>query len=220
MWSFGTTMTIANDDQERQRPTISATPPAAAAQQVVAPADLTPPASTRPDTRSPILSQRSLSQLGIFFAGAGFLALSTAITRRAIARKHISGIPLFYEQSNNPVSKITGDGGFVAVEALGLATLNTMSFGIMATGGVSWAFDISSVGELRAAAQKHTRANLGEADEAAEQEIAKYFSDLLEGKDQKEGKPSLTEAFSKLLKQPETKVDQQPEPGSDASKDN
>lgn len=222
MWSFGTTMTIA-DDQDRQHPPA---PPAKAPAQDPPPTDnaqpVAKPVSTRPDTRTPIFSQRSLSQLGLFAAGAGFLTLSTFITRRAIARKHFSAIPLFFEQSNRPSSKLGADGGLVAVEALGLATLNTIGFGILATGGCSWAFDISDVEELRQAARKHTRAGLGDSDEAAEQEIAQYFNDILAGKDQKEGATTLEKAFGTLIRQKEQKDgnDQQADtkpPASNAS---
>ncbi|KAK9420917.1 hypothetical protein SUNI508_01008 [Seiridium unicorne] len=207
MWSFGTTMTMANDDQDRRQPAIPA--PQASATQDIPAVETARPVSTRPDTRTPILSQRSLSQLGLFAAGAGFLAFSTLITRRAIARKHIVGLPLFFEQSNRPASKIGSDGGLVAVEALGLATLNTICFGVMATGGLSWAFDISTVAELRETARKHTLGGMGELDEAAEKEIAKYFSDIMAGKDQKDGKPSLTEAVTTLMRQQQDQKDGQ-----------
>lgn len=41
-------------------------------------------------------------------------------------------------------------GSVEALEALQLATLNVVSFGIMVAGGVGWGFDICGVGELRA----------------------------------------------------------------------
>ncbi|KAI1851993.1 hypothetical protein JX266_002846 [Neoarthrinium moseri] len=182
MWSFGTTMTIASDEKDGvQQSQAPATPSATAVppQSTSQPTALLP-VSSRPDTRSPILSDRSLRQMGFFFAGAGFLGLSTLITRRAVARKIVATIPRFYEPSNRPVGKIDGDGGFVAVEALGLATLNVFGFAIMSTGGLSWAFDISSVDELRSLARRHTRGGVGETDEAAEQQIAEWAMDILQ----------------------------------------
>jgi hypothetical protein len=44
-----------------------------------------------------------------------------------------------------------------AVEALSVATINAVSFTIMLTGGAFWAFDISSIAELR----RRTRDRLG-----------------------------------------------------------
>ncbi|ETS84269.1 hypothetical protein PFICI_02294 [Pestalotiopsis fici W106-1] len=210
-------MTIANDDHDRRQAKAPSSSPATTPEPPSR--DNAPFVSTRPDTRSPILSQRSLSQLGFFAAGAGFLSLSVLITRRAILRKHLTAIPLFFEQSNKPASKLSGDGGLVAVEALGLATLNTMGFGIMATGGLSWAFDLSSVEELRAAARKQIVGEAGDIDEAAEREVAEYFSNLLSGGDNKEGKPSVTEAVGNLLRLKDQKGDQQPSTKPPTSKD-
>lgn len=103
------------------------------------------------------------------------------ITRRAIARKYVAGIPRFYEQSNNKAPKIGGDGGLVAVEALSLATLNVIGFGIMLTGGLSWAFDVSDIEDLRTMARKHTRPGPGgETDEEAERQFTEWANDILE----------------------------------------
>jgi len=44
-----------------------------------------------------------------------------------------------------------------AIEALSVATINAFSFSIMLTGGAFWAFDISSIAELR----RRTRDRLG-----------------------------------------------------------
>jgi hypothetical protein len=44
-----------------------------------------------------------------------------------------------------------------AIEALSVATINAVSFSIMLTGGAFWAFDISSIAELR----RRTRDRLG-----------------------------------------------------------
>ncbi|KAH8661905.1 hypothetical protein BX600DRAFT_437340 [Xylariales sp. PMI_506] len=137
--------------------------------------------TTRPDTKSPILSQRSLKQLSLFFAGAGFLALSTLVTRRSIARKRIVTIPKFYQPSNLPSAKMESDRSLIAVEALSLATLNVCGFGIMATGGLSWAFDISTVAELRYLARRNIK-NGGQLDEEAEREVEEWVAKVLGGR--------------------------------------
>ncbi|XXH03147.1 hypothetical protein Hte_009541 [Hypoxylon texense] len=145
-----------------------------------------------PEPRSPILSQRSLKQLGLFFAGAGFLSLSTLITRRAVARKHMVTVPKFYSQSNRTVNKIQSDSSFIAFEALHLATLNVLGFGIMLTGGLAWAFDISSVDDLRRMARRHIGPTGGQTDEDAERQIEEWVAKVLMRKDPKgeEAKPS------------------------------
>ncbi|ORY60516.1 uncharacterized protein BCR38DRAFT_441325 [Pseudomassariella vexata] len=170
MWSFGTTMTMANDRDPNREPRASSP------RDTIAP----PQTNIRPDTRSPILSQRSLRQLGLFFAGAGFLSLATLVTRRAVVRKQRATIPRFYQPSNGPVSKIDSDGSFIAVEALGLATLNVISFGIMATGGLAWAFDISNIGDLRQLARKSIGGEGGgRTDEEAERDVEEWVAKVL-----------------------------------------
>lgn len=143
----------------------------------------TPP----PEPLTPILSQRSLKQLGLFFAGGAFLGLSILITRRAVARKLKATVPDFYQQSNRPVKNIQSDNSLIAVEALNLATLNVMGFGIMATGGLAWAFDISSVDDLRRKARRHIgTAAGGYTDEESEREIEEWVASVLLRKDKKE----------------------------------
>jgi hypothetical protein len=168
-------MTIANDRDSAQS-SLPASPAAAM---------LSSALPARPNTRSPITSQRSLKQLGVFFMGAGFMSLATLITRRSILRKRISTWPRFYQQSNTQPAKIESDSSFIAFEALNLATLNVIGFGIMATGGLAWAFDICDVHELRSLARK-TLETEGQArtDEAAEQEIEQYFARVLLRKEQ------------------------------------
>lgn len=105
--------------------------------------------------RSP--AARQIRQLGLFFAGAGFLAASIAVTRRSVARRKIQAFPRYYS-SNRATSQVdSGESSLLAVQALGLASLNVVSFGIMLTGGMSWAFDLSSVSELRERTQEALR---------------------------------------------------------------
>jgi hypothetical protein len=175
MWSFGTTMTMAKDHDKL----VAATPPNATA--TIPQNDAPKAVGPLPERqRSPLFSERTLRQLSLFAAGGVFLGLSTLVTRRAIARKYIAGIPKFYNQSNHAAPKIDGDGGFVAVEALSLATLNVMGFGILFTGGLAYAFDVASVDDLRAMARKHTRPGPGTADEAEEREMEAWANDILE----------------------------------------
>ncbi|OTB02878.1 hypothetical protein M426DRAFT_13123 [Hypoxylon sp. CI-4A] len=141
-----------------------------------------------PEPRTPILSQRSLKQLGLFFGGAGFLALSTLVTRRAVLRKRMVTVPKFYNPSNRLVDKIDSDGSFIAFEALNLATLNVVGFGIMATGGLAWAFDISSVDDLRKKARHHIGPPGGQADEEVERAVEEWVAKVLLKKEPREEK--------------------------------
>ncbi|KAI1348034.1 hypothetical protein F5Y01DRAFT_227107 [Xylaria sp. FL0043] len=184
MWSFGTTMTMPKDSESASASKSPPQPPSRTSQldpisqTAIAPA----PASASPsllDTRPSVLSQRSLKQLGLFFAGAGFLSLATLITRRSVARKTMATVPKFYTQSNRPVSTLGSDSSLIALEALNLATLNVLGFAIMMTGGVSWAFDISSIDDLRSMARKHIGPSGGRTDEEAEREVEEWVAKVL-----------------------------------------
>jgi len=144
MWSFGTTMTMANDREPTSIPTSTKAPFTSSSPQP----DHVQSVEVRSDTRTPIFSERSLRQLGIFCAGASFFGLSMLITRRSVARKIKATVPLFYQPSNQPAGKISSDSSLIALEALNLATLNVLGWGIMTAGGLSWAFDVSNVQDL------------------------------------------------------------------------
>lgn len=135
-----------------------------------------------------------MSQLGLFAAGATFMVLSTIITRRAVARKLRITRPHFYNQSNGPVSKIDSDGSFIAVEALGLATLNVIGFGIMLTGGIAWGFDISGIDDMRRMARKQFGPSGAKTDEEAEREVEEWVAKVLGRKDQIEQATNSTES--------------------------
>lgn len=134
-----------------------------------------------------VFSQRSMKQLGIFFAGAGFLALSTVVTRRSVARKQIAAFPKFYQPSNQPAAKAEGaDSPLVALEALNLATLNVMSFFLMLGGGAAWSMDISSIDDLRKMVRRHIGPPGGQTDEALEQEVEEWVATVLRRKELRE----------------------------------
>ncbi|GAW21328.1 hypothetical protein ANO14919_108470 [Xylariales sp. No.14919] len=179
MWSFGTTMTMPKDSESASKPPLQ---PRFEPSLDPIPRTASPASSSSPplsETRPSVVSQRSLKQLGLFFAGAGFLSLATLVTRRSVARKHIATLPKFYTQSNRPVNKIGSDSSLIALEALNLATLNVVGFAIMMTGGVSWAFDISSIDDLRGMARKHIGPSGGRTDEEAERELEEWVAKVL-----------------------------------------
>ncbi|CAM1502123.1 Fc.00g041070.m01.CDS01 [Cosmosporella sp. VM-42] len=133
---------------------------------------------------------RPLKQFGLFAAGAGFLAASIAISRRSVLRRRLHTIPSFYTSNRAGPKFDSSDRSLMAVEALGLATLNVMSFGIALVGGVAWGFDLSSTSELRERSQAAIRrkgfTNVSPEDE---EEMKNMMSDLLGrlGMDKPEG---------------------------------
>lgn len=132
--------------------------------------------------------QRSVQQLGLFTAGATFLLASTLITRRSVSRKTLDAFPKFYQPSHGrpPPNRDTSGDQLVAVEALGLATLNVFSFAIMMTGGLAWAFDVSNVEDLRRRARKGLYGPNGVTDEAAEEQIEEWLAGVLLKKENRE----------------------------------
>ncbi|KAK3938429.1 hypothetical protein QBC46DRAFT_390333 [Diplogelasinospora grovesii] len=161
------------------------------------PAAAAQPLDDQPREFSPVFSTRSLRQLGLFMGGAGFLMFSVLVSRRAVIR-HSTKAQLKFYQPNHASSaatrlkglkeqqqqETTGRDPLVAVEALNLATLNVVSFFIMALGGVSWAFDISSLDDLRRMARRsiHGAGDGGNLDEEAEREVAAWVAKYM-GKD-------------------------------------
>ncbi|ROV96741.1 hypothetical protein VSDG_05606 [Cytospora chrysosperma] len=135
--------------------------------------------------------RRSAKQLSLFFAGAGFLALSTMVTRRAVARKIAEASPRLFQPSNHGLrpaprnAEEKGQDQLVAAEALGLATLNVFGFGITLTGGLMWAFDISNLEDLRTKARAKLYGPNGVVDDEAEKEIEEWIADVLSRKDKK-----------------------------------
>ncbi|KAK0669584.1 hypothetical protein QBC41DRAFT_107026 [Cercophora samala] len=164
-------------------PTSAPTPPS---DKAAAPA--TSPGLSQPYERPqypPVFSERSLRQMGLMAAGGGFLALSILVTRRAIARQMIMSRLRYY--SSNPIalpSQPLKKDPLIAVSALGYATLNTLAFGIMFVGGLSWAFNISSREELKQAAQYSMVRSIssamgGEEDKEAEKELVEWMAKQL-----------------------------------------
>ena len=147
----------------------------------------TPPqALSTSESHSSLFSQRSRRQLGLFFAGAGFFAVATAVTRRALVRRYKASLPKFYQPSNRANSEVNG--AMEAFEALNIATINVMSVGMMLAGGVLYAFDISSLDDMR----RHVRKSIGvegpRTDEDAEKEIEEWVARTLNIQTKKEKK--------------------------------
>jgi hypothetical protein len=117
----------------------------------------------------------------LFAAGAGFLAISTAITRRSLVRKYKASIPRFYQPSNRP--NIEVNGALEAFEALNIATIHVLSGAMMVSGGLLWAFDIASLDDMRARVRKAMDVDGSVEDKAAEEELEEWFASVLARKE-------------------------------------
>lgn len=147
-------------------------------------ANTSPPPRRLGSTYSDLFSPRSRKQFSIYLAGAGFLLLSTLITRRSLARRYKEAIPAFYHYNTRTVAPASG--AREALEALNIATINIFSLALMTTGGFLWAFDISTVEELRT----RVRAGMGiqGTEQNADEDIEEWIATVLSRKDGKERK--------------------------------
>ncbi|KAI9668349.1 MAG: hypothetical protein M1829_005553 [Trizodia sp. TS-e1964] len=130
-------------------------------------------------------AQRTRRQLSLFAFGCTCVGLSQLITRRALVRRYRSAIPAFYQPSNRPSGPVNG--AMEAFEALNIATANVASVGIMAAGGLLYAFDIVSLEDLRG----RVRVGMGvEGAEAsrAEEEFEEWLASVLARKERREGR--------------------------------
>ncbi|SPO00151.1 uncharacterized protein DNG_03001 [Cephalotrichum gorgonifer] len=135
---------------------------------------------------------RALKQLGLFVAGSAFMLASIAVTRRSVVRKQVAAIPKSFQPNLRSPATTTADGlrggaadpssaegSVMAAQALGLATLNVLSFAVMATGGVAYAFDLSNVDDLKRYARARMYGPAGRPDEAAEREMEEWVARVL-----------------------------------------
>ncbi|KAK0633626.1 hypothetical protein B0T14DRAFT_398258, partial [Immersiella caudata] len=144
-----------------------------------------------------VLTRRSFRQLGLYFGGCTFLAFSILISRRAALRHQLKARLRYFTPSTHHLNFKKGqtptgygDGGkepLMALEALNLATLNVVSFGIMIAGGVSWALDISNMEDLRWWSRRSMTGMHGKLDEQAEKELAEWAANTLGMKLDEEG---------------------------------
>lgn len=159
----------------------------------------------------PHLTQRppleSNTNLKLLFGGMTFFALSIIVTRRAFHKKRIACIPPFYTSSlyHQPHSNSAMD----AFEALNLATLNVISFGLMAGGAVGYALNINGIEDMR----KFVRAGLQggsdtpvKSDEELEQEVTEWVTKVLGDKFEKQlEKEKMKRAFQQAQADQDTK---------------
>ncbi|TAQ85484.1 hypothetical protein B7494_g6191 [Chlorociboria aeruginascens] len=115
------------------------------------------------------------------FPRAGFFAISSIITRRSLVKRYRTTVPKFYHPSNRPNGEING--ALDAVDALSIATMNVCSIGIMLSGGLLWAFDISTLNDMRAKVRPRIGVDINRSDQDVEEEIEEWFATVLARKE-------------------------------------
>ena len=142
-------------------------------------------AAIRPSTTSAAVervdpARRARRQNALFFGGLGFTMLSLWVTRRSMQRKRPL-MPAKFTPSNAPQPK--GEGGLDAIEALGLATMNTVSVFMTAIGaGFIW-FDIADIEDLRDKVRKGVGFDVYRGETDADKEIEGWVAEVLARKD-------------------------------------
>jgi len=66
---------------------------------------------------------------------------------------------------------------------LNIATINVLSVGMMAGGGLLWALDISSIDDMRRKVRINMGVNASPEDSEAEKEIEEMFASIMERKE-------------------------------------
>ncbi|KAL4897562.1 hypothetical protein BDV59DRAFT_167981 [Aspergillus ambiguus] len=120
------------------------------------------------------------SKYKLFFGGLAFFAFSLWSTRRALNRRYLASIPPYYTSSVYHRPDVSG--GAEAFEALNLATLNVLSFGMAATGAALYAFDIDGVDDMRRYVRRGFESDGGQVtgtDVQLEQDIEQWVGSVL-----------------------------------------
>ncbi|KAI2786497.1 hypothetical protein POX_g08883 [Penicillium oxalicum] len=136
------------------------------------------PAPIASQTQAPPSTRSDNTNLKLFYGGIAFFALSVFVTRRASLKKRLACIPPYY--SSSVYHQPSVNGAMEAFEALNLATLNVISFGMMATGGVMCALNVNGVEDMR----KLMRSSLddaaaGKSDDELEKDVVEWVSSVL-----------------------------------------
>ncbi|KAJ5288627.1 hypothetical protein N7478_001657 [Penicillium angulare] len=132
-------------------------------------------------------SPRNNTNLKLLVGGVAFFSLSVWITRRASIKKQIACIPPFYTSSLFHQPKVNGAGE--AFEALNLATINVLSFGMMTGGAVMYGLDINGLDDARRfmrVAMDGGIDDAGKSDEQLEADVTEWVTSVLGDRFQKQ----------------------------------
>ena len=169
----------------RRRQQAPPPPPAAPTSHDGAPHTTTPalrPSVTAAFTRIDP-SHRARRQNALFFGGLAFSLLSVAVTRRTILRKRSAAYPSTFTPSHMHIEPPPGplqqmskvEGTVMAIEALGLATLNVCAFFMAGVGGAMMWFDIAELEDLRGKVREGVGSG-GEVDEETEKAVEGWIA--------------------------------------------
>jgi hypothetical protein len=125
-------------------------------------------------------ARRARRQNALFFGGLAFTMFSAYVTRRSLIRKR-PPIPSSFTPSNAPLPK--AEGGLDAVEALGLATINTVSVFMTAIGAGFIYWDIADIEDLRDKVRKGVGFDVYGGETDADKEIEGWVAEVLARKD-------------------------------------
>lgn len=124
-------------------------------------------------------ARRARRQNALFFGGLGFAMLSAFVTRRSLIRKR-PPIPTTFTPSNAPLPK--AEGGLDAFEALGLATMNTVSVFMTAFGAASIYFDVADIEDMREMVRKSMGFDVYGGEKDADKEVEEWVAEVLNRK--------------------------------------
>ncbi|KAG9244823.1 hypothetical protein BJ878DRAFT_51297 [Calycina marina] len=142
--------------------------------------------STNKQGSQSFFSPRSIRQLTLVGAGAGFVLLTSFITRRALVRRYKQSIPKFYNQSHGGKGNEV-NGALEALDAFTIATINVTSISIYLVGAGLWAFDVSSLQEMRGRIRRRMGLDQQRQNTTIEDEIEEWFASVMrEKKDNKD----------------------------------
>ena len=169
---------LAPGDLRARRLALAPTPPLATEEQLQQ-------AAIQPYTTSAAVeridpARRARRQNALFFGGLAFTMLSAWVTRRSLIRKR-PPVPTTFTPSNAPLPK--GEGGLDAVEALGLATINTVSVFATAIGAGFIYWDIADIEDLRDKVRKGVGFDVYGGETDADKEIEGWVAEVLARKD-------------------------------------
>jgi hypothetical protein len=125
-------------------------------------------------------ARRARRQNALFFGGLAFTMFSAFVTRRSMIRKR-PPVPGSFTPSNAALPK--AEGGLDAAEALGLATINTVSVFMTAIGAGFIYFDIADIEDLREKVRKGVGFDVYGGETDADKEIEGWVAEVLARKD-------------------------------------
>ncbi|KAJ5233858.1 uncharacterized protein N7469_005624 [Penicillium citrinum] len=135
------------------------------------------PTPSEPSTQIARSTAQDRTNLKLFVGGMAFFAFSVLITRRAHHKKRIASIPPYYTSSVYYQPKYNG--AMEAFEALNLATINVISFGMMATGGIMCMLNVNGIEDMRRIMRGGLEgAAAGKSDDELEKEVTDWVASV------------------------------------------